>query len=424
MVEDVDESKLIKRRNEVFFKEHDKKINELANILMEFRLNTNPGHKRKIKCFFCSVKEKASELGYEELSKIGEFYENYIESITHVDADSHKFFSDILKGTGVIKKQINELKTEYRQKIFINSVTSNNVKAIDKKANILLLDDDRLISAVLRDAFEAEGYSIMTTRDPYEAIEYILHEDIHIALIDIVMPQLNGFEVLEILKQNGVDIPIIFLSGRDMTDYKVKALSRGVDDYITKPFEIKEVIARIERSLGRSSIYKDKLITDKLTGVYNKEYFNEKMSWILSNKEYLKKNFSVSFIDLDDFKSINDTHGHVIGDYALRDFADFLKQNLDKSEMIFRFGGDEFIVIFVGKKVSEAYIYVEGLRKKLDNTSFKYKDVTDPIELKMSSGLTYIGENESMEEILDRADKCLYKSKKLGKNKTMKTNEI
>lgn len=424
MTKYIDEPDLIKRRNEMFFRDHDMKMNEITNTLMDFRLNTKVEDKKKIKCFFCDIKVKASDLGYEELSKVGEYYENYIDSITHVDTNSHKIFSDILKGTGDVKRQIDELRTKHRQRMFTKDIKINKTKTRIKKGNILLLDDDRLISAVLRDAFEAEGYNIMTTKDPYEAIEHILYKDIHIALIDIVMPQLNGFEVLDILKRNDVDIPIIFLSGRAMTDYKVRALSRGVDDYITKPFEIKEVIARVERSLGRTSIYKDKLTTDKLTGVYNKEYFNEKIAGILSNKEYIDKSFSLSFIDLDDFKYINDNCGHVIGDYALRDFADFLKRNLDETEMIFRFGGDEFIVIFVGKKVSEAYLEIENLRKKLDETSFEYEGLAKPIKLNMSSGITYVGENESVEEILDRADKCLYQSKELGRNKTMKSKEV
>lgn len=420
----IDVSDLSKRQHDMFFKEHDKKMHELIKNLLEFRLHTKDEHKTRIKCFFSSVKEKASDLGYHQLSKEGEYYEQYISSINDVDGGSHEVFSNILKGTGAIKEHIDELQAEYRREIFAINSGDDKSDANAIKGNILLLDDDRLISTILKDAFEAEGYNIMTTGDPYEAIEHILYKDINIALIDIIMPKLNGFEVLEILKQNGVDIPIIFLSGKSMTDYKVRALSRGVDDYITKPFEIKEVIARIERSLGRSSIYKNKLTIDKLTGVYNKECFNQKIANILSSKEHLSKNFAVSFIDLDDFKFINDNYGHVIGDYALRDFADFLKKNFDKDDMIFRFGGDEFIVIFVAKKVSEAYLEIETMRKKLNEAKFKYKDIEDSIELKISAGVTYIGDNEGIDEILDRADKCLYESKKLGKNKTVKSEDI
>ncbi len=415
---------LTKKRDTMFFNEYEKTMDELINNLIEFRLDSNIKHRNQIKNIFNMMKEKSSTLGYNELSKLGEYYEKYIESLEYVDDNSHGVFSELLKGLGIIKKHIDELKTEHREKVFINNMEQDNSNLHVKRGNILLLDDDRLISTILKDAFEAEGYNIMTTADPYEAIEHILYKDINLALIDIIMPKLNGFEVLEILKQKGVDIPIIFLSGKSMTDYKVRALSRGVDDYITKPFEIKEVIARTERSLGRSSVYKNKLTVDKLTGVYNKEHFNNKIVNILSTKEHIEKDFSISFIDLDDFKSINDNYGHVIGDYALRDFAAFIKENLEDTEMIFRFGGDEFIVIFVDKTVSQAYINMESLRKKLDKTSFKYEDVPGDIKLSMSSGITYIGEDESMEEILDRADKCLYKSKKLGKNKTMKSNKL
>lgn len=405
----------VNRKNELFFREQDKKINNLIENLIEFRIDVQANQQKEIKQFFNSIKVSACKFGFEELFKLGEYYENYIETSKDINENSHKVFSEILKGTGIIKRHIKQLRIENDNKFDCNNL-DNNIDMNLKKGNILVLDDDRLISTILKDAFEAEGHNVITTTDHEEAIEYILYKNINIALIDIVMPKMSGFEVFDILKKSGVDIPIIFLSGKSFINYKVEALSRGVDDYITKPFEIKEVIARVERSLGRSKQYKVKLNRDELTGVYNKAFFYDYLNNILEKKEHLKQKYCVAFMDLDDFKYINDNYGHMVGDYALKDFSCFLKINLGENDTIFRFGGDEFIVLFENNDVEESYEKMEQLREKLGKTIFKYKRVNESIKLNVSIGITGIVEYDNVEDILNRSDKCLYESKKLGKN--------
>lgn len=423
MGENLNKNMILKKRKEIFFREHDKCTNKLIKDLMEFRIDLDSNNKKDIQRFFNSIKVKASMLGYNDLSKIAEYYDNYIDSKEDINEDSHKFFSDILKGAGVIKRQIKQLEMGvYKEKH--SRIKKIKSKIVENKGNILLLDDDRLISAILKDSFEKEGYNMMTTTDHEEAIDYILHKDINIALIDIIMPKMNGFDVFDILKKNGVDIPIIFLSGKSFIHYKVDALSRGVDDYITKPFEIKEVIARVERSLGRAKQYKTKLSRDKLTNLYNKQYFNEFVSDVIKQEKHLKQDYSVAFMDLDDFKYINDNHGHVIGDYVLRDFACFLQNNLDREDLIFRFGGDEFIVLFIDKNLDKAYKYIEKTRKNLNETLFKYKDIEESVKINVSTGITGIEKNDNVEDILKRADKCLYVSKELDKNTTVCSNKL
>lgn len=424
MKEIVYKGEISDKKRELFFREQNRAIEKLINNLVDFRTDTEIDQTEEIKEFFKSVKVKSCDLGYYELSKIGEQYENYIDAIVNINESSHKFFSDILKGAGIIKKNIRQLEIKINHNKLNYMDIECKIESSFEKGNILLLDDDRLISAILKDAFEKEGYNIMTTDDHEEAIEHILYEGIDIALIDIVMPKKSGFEVFEILKSNGLDIPIIFLSGQSTINYKVKALSKGVDDYITKPFEIKEVIARVERSLWRSNQYKNRINKDKLTGAYTKQFFSEYICDILEQKRYLKQEFSVAFLDLDDFKYINDNYGHIVGDYALMDFANFLKENLKESDIIFRFGGDEFIVLFVGKSIIKSYKCLENMREKLNETTFKYKGAKQEIKLKVSIGITEIKEYDSVEEILNRADKCLYNSKRLGKNTTVCCSQI
>lgn len=410
----------INKKNEMFLREQDKRINNLINNLIEFRIDVQANQQKEIKQFLSSIKVSACKYEFYELSKLSEYYEEYVDTIKDINENSHRFFSEILKGIGMIKRHIRQLKIENNK---LDCNIDNNVDMSSKKGNILVLDDDRLVSTILKDAFETAGHNVITTADHKEAIEHILYKDINIALIDIVMPKMSGFEVFDILKKSGVDIPIIFLSGKSFINYKVEALSKGVDDYITKPFEIKEVIARVERSLGRSKQYKVKLNRDELTGVYNKAFFYDYLNNILEKKKHLKQRYSVAFMDLDDFKYINDNYGHMVGDYALRDFSYFLKINLEESDIIFRFGGDEFIVLFENNGVEESYEKMERLRSKLSKALFKYDDIKESIKLNVSIGITNIEKYDNVEDILNKSDKCLYRSKKLGKNTIVCDND-
>ncbi|AFS79859.1 putative signal transduction GGDEF domain-containing protein [Gottschalkia acidurici 9a] len=427
MYKDLDINKLSYESKEIFLGEQGIKAINIINTLIEFRLNPKSEYKEDIKRFFSSICAASSILGYNNLLNAGEYYASYIDSVDEVTVNSHEFFSNLLNGIGIIRKEIEMLKVNLNnEKLNTNKDIISSISSVKKrrsKGNILILDDDRLTLSILKDAFKEEGYNVKTTTNPYDAIEQALSSHINIVLIDIIMPKLNGFEVFEILKKNKIDIPIIFLTGKSLTDYKVDALSKGADDYITKPFEIKEVIARVERALMRSRQYKSKLNIDKLTGVHTKDFFNEKIKQITKCTE-LSQDLSVAFIDIDDFKLINDTYGHLVGDYILRDFAEFLEEHIDQKDLIFRFGGDEFIVLFNGKKEIDAFECMEVFREKLNDRIFIYDDLNCEINITISIGVTSINNRDSIEKILKRSDKCLYKSKELGKNRTICCNNI
>lgn len=406
----------------VFIKEQDINIKNILYDLMKLRLTLDIKYKEHIKGFFENIQNTSDEFNNNKLSDIGKRYEDYIRDIDSIEECSDSFFSNILKGISEIKTEIDILKEKYNK----SEQNENNttVKVDDRectktRGEILVLDDDRFMLSILQDAFESRGYKVIAITNPYEAIEMILNRNINLALIDIVMPKLNGFEVFEILKKNNIDVPVIFLTGKLVTEYKVDALRKGVDDYITKPFDINEVIARAERAIIRSKVYKSKLTTDRLTGIYNKGFFIEKIIEYKNSLDMSEQSISVAFMDIDDFKIINDTYGHVVGDYILKDYANFMKSYIDEQDLLFRFGGDEFLILFYGKDEQYAFKQMESIRKGLNEVYFKYDCIEDKIKLSISAGITYVAQEDDIEEILDRADKCLYKSKELGKNRTV-----
>lgn len=416
-------------KSDAFFREQEIKIKNILDDVLNLRLTLDTGYKKTIELFFSSMGDTFTEIGNEELIRISKQYKDYIKSIDNMEDDQHVYFSNILKGIAEIKEQLDLLKSSCNLEDLDDNVKSSRLNCLKrnmlhsnnnrKNSTILILDDDKFMLSILRDAFENREYKVITTTDPYEAIEVILSRNISLALIDIVMPRLNGFEVFEILKENEIEVPVIFLTGKLITEYKVNALRKGVDDYITKPFDINEVVARAERAIIRSKTYRTRLIIDKLTGAYNKEFFREKVNEYKNNIDSFNKKASLAFMDIDDFKYINDTYGHVIGDYILKDYAEFMKSFLGPNDLLFRFGGDEFLILFFGEDEMYGFKRMEIIRESLQKNHFRYEELQESIRLTISAGITFINQEDSIEEILDRADKLLYKSKRLGKNRTL-----
>lgn len=290
---------------------------------------------------------------------------------------------------------------------------------ISYAGKILIIDDDIIILHILQKIFAKRGYDVILCSNPFEVMEIIKKNKINLIVIDIMLPGMDGFELTKLIRKTESDIPIIALSARGITEYKIEALEAGVDDYITKPFEENELVARTERAITRHLHYKAGSIIDGLTGVYTKSYFWKRAKEIKKTYSKNGKAFSFAFIDMDRFKDINDTYGHLIGDEVLKCFAYSFKAALRSTDQLFRFGGDEFIALFPETDEISAYNMIERFRKS-DNYKDCFKSETNmDVAISFSAGISSIrGIDDNTEEILDRADKSLYKAKAQGGNST------
>ena len=160
-----------------------------------------------------------------------------------------------------------------------------------------------------------------------------------------MMPEMDGFEVFRCVRSEFPEIPVIFLTAKTLKEDRLKALKSGVDDYVMKPFETDELLARVESAIMKMARSKKYVITDMLTGVYTIKFFNDDFKEFRARFSRKNEVFSVAFIDLDRFKEINDTYGHIVGDKVLKDFVKYLKDCFRITDHIFRFGGDEFLVL-------------------------------------------------------------------------------
>ena len=285
---------------------------------------------------------------------------------------------------------------------------------------ILVADDQPEIRDILNELLTRAGYDVVQASNGEEALSTIKLEHPDLILLDINMPKMDGRGVKAELNKNiaSANIPVIFVTGRDSSQDKIKGFNLGVDDYITKPFNLKELLARVDATLSRRKFYEEVSMTDGLTGILNRHYFDKQFRLFFNlAKRYEERSFSLAIIDIDRLKEINDTYGHPAGDFILKQFSSIMEETLRKTDVITRYGGDEFTILFPQnseKKVMEA---IERIRKEIRDKSFIYEDTGEKITFSISVGIAeYSDDFENETKMLECADKKMYKEKQ-GKHK-------
>lgn len=290
-----------------------------------------------------------------------------------------------------------------------------------KTKTILIVDDSTSNLDILIELLH--DYDVIDTTNGKDAIEIANKEKIDLILLDIMMPNMDGYEVCEKLKSNEKtkNIPIIFITGKSDEESIEKAYKLGGSDYVTKPFLPLELKAKIKKELKIQDMMNElKLLalTDPMTKLYNRRYFNNisKHFFALAKRE--KQNLSIIMLDIDKFKNINDTYGHQVGDEVILSLANILIQNQRKSDIACRYGGEEFVMLLPNTPKQKAKFLAENIRKKINSNSIKLGSAKE-LKFSVSIGVSEVDfYNETdIEQALKRADDALYKAKEGGRNR-------
>jgi diguanylate cyclase (GGDEF)-like protein len=284
------------------------------------------------------------------------------------------------------------------------------LQVIANQQRILVVDDDSLILETLREGLSSRGYLCETAVDATTALEVISKRHFHSIVIDINLPDINGFELTGKVKKLIPDVAVIIMTGF-IEDFSYDdAMQAGASDFIKKPFSVKELIVRIEYAKKHETLYRISL-HDELTGLFNRRGFFTLAEHLLKQAKRNQEGLYMLYADLDDLKSINDTLGHQKGDWALIDAANVLKENFRDSDIIARMGGDEFVVMPIGKRGDNVELIINRLQTavEMDNlrSNREYK-------LSMSTGIAYFSAWSpcTIDELLSQADKSMYKEKR------------
>ncbi|NHN35599.1 GGDEF domain-containing response regulator [Paenibacillus agricola] len=284
---------------------------------------------------------------------------------------------------------------------------------------LLIIDDDADLRNLLLKRFRQSDLEIDEASDVATAKRKLYEHTYDLIILDLVMYPESGYTLFELLKEDVKLkwIPLIVLSGSNDIEDKVKCLELGADDYVTKPFQFKELKARVSRLLSRARQFEQLAFRDPLTGIYNRRYFNNHLSVELQRVQRYPSSVSLALLDIDRFKSINDKFGHPVGDQVLKGLTKLLKANLCQTDLLARYGGEEFIVLLLDTKASEASIVIDEILQKLRILPFSYTDQIPAFTFSAGIAQWEPGLNET--EWIHRADQQLYEAKQKGRNKVL-----
>lgn len=278
-----------------------------------------------------------------------------------------------------------------------------------------------MIHRLLAFKLKNEGIEFLSAFSAAEGLELAASNRPSLILLDLHLPDQDGLTALLALKNDPrtIELPVIMLSGDTDPANKVRAFEIGVMDYVTKPFDIHELRARIQSAIRLHTLMQmleKRAQIDGLTGLWNRAHFNERLATELNQTRRNKSEMSLILCDLDHFKRVNDTFGHPAGDAVLQTFAKALTTALRSYDIACRYGGEEFAIILPDAGLPDSLAICERVRKAIEVKRWpNYPN----IQVTASFGLTDRGLDgaETPEAWVAAADKCLYDSKQSGRNR-------
>jgi two-component system cell cycle response regulator len=289
---------------------------------------------------------------------------------------------------------------------------------------VLVVDDSATIRYKVGELLQQNGMEVSPARSGQEALE-LLHEEheIDVIITDLMMPGLlDGEKLIECLQRRAqlALVPVIVLTALKEKDVHLRNLEIGASAFFGKPWDDDLLIAtvrRLARGKTREASFANDSRTDVLTGLYNRRHGSERLAEIMSQCRRYQRLLSVVLLDIDHFKRVNDTLGHAAGDEVLRHVANDLRNTSRASDIVVRWGGEEFLFIFPETDLSQAATIVDRFRAQLASAPVELTSAGTAQALSISGGIAELEEHDSPETLVERADQALYHAKEAGRNR-------
>ncbi len=369
--------------------------------------------------FLHTIKGSAATFGLDKLSHVAEglldnLKEENMQSLWTTE-ELEGYMTELIAAYHELRIQSESLAAET-----IAPISYSVQPIIDFEPTLLLIDDDYSLLMLLKDEMEKQGWIVFATDDAEQAMSFYYDVNPDCMITDLHMPGKNGYELLQFFNErmNKQLVPRVVISADQDRKTRMKCYEAGADDFISKPIDIEEFIVRITRQLNRKRMLDQLLLLDELTGAYNRIYLNQVMDHLLADFNRSGKVFSLAIIDLDFFKKVNDSFGHLAGDILLKGFVDFVKAKARTTDSLIRYGGEEFILIMPDTGAHLAKQLVDRLREQFAQCVTQHEDKT--ITATFSAGLIPItSHDKSVKEWIQLADQALYQAKLAGRNRVV-----
>ena len=303
--------------------------------------------------------------------------------------------------------------------------------------NILLIDDTQTDLMIMTAYLKQLGHEVVTGVNGREAVELFKAEEPDLVIMDVIMPELNGYEAAKtIRRENTVWIPIIFLSARVGADDIVAGIAAGGDDYLAKPVDNKVLEAKMN-AMQRIAHMRQKLLEmsdglalanielsqianlDSLTGLANRRYLDNFIRTEISRSSRDHSSMCLLLADVDHFKPYNDNYGHLAGDDVLKQIAGAIKDTCKRStDLVARYGGEEFAIVLSQTSLENGILVAERVREAVENMKIahKYSSTSDNCTISLGIHSVVADKGLSSDDIIKKADEALYRAKSSGRN--------
>lgn len=285
--------------------------------------------------------------------------------------------------------------------------------------------DDTLITARLIAEYlkKIGGVDPIIFTDPEEGLRYCMDNEIDLLMVDYMMPKMNGLDVIRSYREqrSKEEFPIVMVTAMEERDVLRQAFEAGANDFVPKPLEPVELIARAQSLLtlrARTVELRRMATIDFLTNVFIRRYFMEVAEREVVRCKRYGQPLTLCMLDVDHFKHVNDSYGHAAGDEVLKFIAEKCMESLREPDSIGRLGGEEFAICLPETSADEAQAVAKRCHKAIEDASIDVGD-GESVQVTVSIGLAQWSEGETLDDVLRRADRALYKAKEAGRNKVV-----
>ncbi len=282
---------------------------------------------------------------------------------------------------------------------------------------VLVVDDEPIHAEYCARILESSSMMSQIVTDPAEILNAMNRFNPDLVLMDMYLPGCTGDEIARLIRQTGpfVSIPIVFLSVEDDFERQLLAMGHGGDEFLTKPITPSQLISAVTTRVHRYRELRRLMMHDSLTGLVNHAHLQQQLELETARTARTGRPLSFAMIDIDNFKQINDRYGHPVGDRVLKNLARFLRQRLRKSDVVGRYGGEEFAVIMANTERDNALLVLQRLREEF--AGLETETERGALRVTFSAGVASTPGRQGTRELLLAADRALYQAKDRGRNR-------